>query len=443
MIIEREDVPDTLKSEALLEVSERKISEEVIIDKLPLDVTEIDSKEIAEIILEPQIKDEEELSEKKAAVVELEEIELEFVSNEVLSEVFKKEINDEVVMGKLPLLQVEEEALNLDEFEVVKPVIKTEILEPKIKDDFEIEKVLSEEQEEDLQDEVEFLEEISPNLNQLVSEFDEIIQPDELLLTEENSVDLPQENEFLEEFIQDLKGSKTIEEDLENEIPSELEETKSLDLDIQIQEFNEEITPQILQQTSDEIEIETVFQDMVLNSEDLENVMILKAPIPEKELPIFEKQDSEVGDEEGENNAALESQRILHDLEELKKKSQKQKDEFELSLPTAQVQAEEFNDNIKPPKADLLTQEKDFKLELQIDEDEIFAEKSENFKTAILEIRAILRENKVREFEEESEFFDDKKPSFDLGEFPSKSPIPVSAMKTSITAKQVGIATSA
>ena len=362
-----------------------------------------------------------------------------------MSEVFKKEINDEVVMGKLPLLQVEEEALNLDEFEIVESVIKTDILEPKIKDDFEIEKVLSEEQEEDLQDEVEFLEEISPNLNQLVSEFDAIIQPDELLLTEENSVDLPQENEFLEDFIQDLKGSKTIEEDLENEIPSELEETKSLDLDIQIQEFNEEITPQILQQTSDEIEVKTVFQDMVLNSEDLENVMILKSPMTEKELTILEKQDSEIGDEESEINAALESQRILYDVEELKKKSQKQKDEFELPLPTAQLQAEEFNDIVKPPKADLLTQEKDSESELQIDEDEIFisqfgSEKSENFKTAILEIRDILRENKVREFEEESEFSDDKKPSFDLGEFPSKSPIPVSAMKTSITAKQAGIA---
>ena len=448
VIIEREGAPDTLKSEALPEVSEIKISEEVIIDKLPLDVAEIDNKEIAEIILEPQIKDEEELSEKKAAVIELEEIELEFVSNEVLSEVFKKEINDEVVMGKLPLLQVEEEVLNLDEFEIVEPVIKTEILEPKIKDDFEIEKVLSEEQEEDLQDEVEFLEEISPDLNQLVSEFDAIIQPDELLLTEENSVDLPQENEFLEDFIQDLKGSKTIEEDLENEIPSELEETKSLDLDIQIQEFNEEITPQILQKTSDEIEIKTVFQDMVLNSEDLENVMILKSPIPEKELPILKKQDSEIGDEEGENNAALESQRILYDLEESKKKSHKQKDEFELPLPTAQVQAEEFNDIVKPPKADLLTQEKDSKSELQIDEDEIFisqfgTEKSEDFKTAILEIRDILRENEGQEFKEESEFSDDKKLSFDLGEAPSKSPIPVSAIKTSIIAKQAVIAMAA
>jgi len=419
VIIEQEDAPDILRSEALLEVSERKISDEVVIEKLPLDIAKIDSKEIAEIILEPQIKDEEEL-------------------------------NDEVVIGKLPLRQVEEEALNLDEFEVDKPVIKTEILEPKIKDEFEIEKVLLEKQEEDLQDEVEFLEEISPDLNQLVSEFDAIIQPDELLLEEVSSVevDLPQEDQFLEEFVQDLKGSEAIEEDLENEIPSELEEVTNLNLKSQIQEFNEEIAPQILQKTSDEIEIKTVFQDMVLNSEDLENVMILKAPIPEKELPILKKHDSEIGDEESEINAALELQRILYDLEESKKKFQKQKDEFELPLPTAQVQAEEFNDIVKPPKADLLTQEKDSKSELQIDGDEIFisqfdGEKSENLKTTILEIRDVLRENEGQEFEEESEIFDDKKTFFDLAEAPSKSPIPVSAIKNSITAKQVGIATSA
>ncbi len=496
--IERKILPREVVIEALPQVVEKKISDEVVIEKLPLVKAEIkeeaavilSNKEVlevvepvvkAEIILEPKLKDDfkivEELSEKESVVIKLEEIKQEILPivqaqedlpdtlrSEVLSEVSEIKIskaavieleeiefevaNNEGVIGKLPLSQVEEEVLNLDEFEIVEPVIKTEILEPKIKDDFEIEKVLSEEQEEDLQDEVEFLEQISPDLNQLVSEFDAIIQPDELLLTEENSVDLPQENEFLEDFIQDLKGSKTIEEDLENEIPSELEETKSLDLDIQIQEFNEEITPQILQKTSDEIEIKTVFQDMVLNSEDLENVMILKSPIPEKELPILKKQDSEIGDEEGENNAALESQRILYDLEESKKKSHKQKDEFELPLPTAQVQAEEFNDIVKPPKADLLTQEKDSKSELQIDEDEIFisqfgTEKSEDFKTAILEIRDILRENEGQEFKEESEFSDDKKLSFDLGEAPSKSPIPVSAIKTSIIAKQAGIAMAA
>ena len=488
--IEQKILPREVVIEALPQVVEKKISDEVVIEKLPVAKAEIkeevavilSNKEVlevvepvvkAEIILEPKLKDDfkivEELSEKESVVIKLEEIKQEILPivqaqedlpdtlrSEVLSEVSEIKIskaavieleeiefevaNNEGVIGKLPLSQVEEEVLNLDEFEIVEPVIKTEILEPKIKDDFEIEKVLSEEQEEDLQDEVEFLEEISPDLNQLVSEFDAIIQPDELLLTEENSVDLPQENEFLEDFIQDLKGSKTIEEDLENEIPSELEETKSLDLDIQIQEFNEEITPQILQKTSDEIEIKTVFQDMVLNSEDLENVMILKSPIPEKELPILKKQDSEIGDEEGENNAALESQRILYDLEESKKKSHKQKDEFELPLPTAQLQAEEFNDIVKPPKADLLTQEKDSKSELQIDEDEIFisqfgTEKSEDFKTAILEIRDILRENEGQEFKEESEFSDDKKLSFDLGEAPSKSPIPVSAIKTSINRK--------
>jgi len=442
--IEQKILPRKVVIEALPQVVEKKTSDEVVIEKLPLDMAEIDSKEIAEIILEPQIKDEEDLLEKKAVAIELK-----VEGNEVVAELFKKEINDEVVIEKLPLVQVEEEILNLDKFEIVEPLIKTKILEPKIKDDFEIEKLLSEEQQEDLQDEVEFLEQISPDLNQLVSEFDATIQPDELLLTEENPVDLPQENEFLEEFIQDLKGSKTIEEDLENEIPNELEEFVNLHLESQIQEFNEEITPQILQKTSDEIEIKTVFQDMVLNSEDLENVMIFQSQTPKKELLILEKNNSEVGDEEVENNAALESQRILYDLEESKKKSHKQKDEFELPLPTPQVQAEEFNDIVKPPKADLLTQEKDSKSELQIDEDEIFisqfgTEKSEDFKTAILEIRDILRENEGREFKKESEFSDDKKPSFDLGEAPSKSPIPVLTTKTLITKnQQAGIAMAA
>lgn len=474
---EQKILPREVAIEALPQVVEKKTSDEVVIEKLSLDKAEIkeevalilSNKEVfevvepvvkAEIILEPKPKDNvEELSEKESVVIKPEEIKPEEIKqeilpivqaqedlpdnlrSEVLFEVSEIKTSDEVVIEKLPLSQVEEEVLNLDEFEVVESAIKTEILEPKIKDDFEIEKLLSEEQQEDLQDEVEFLEQISPDLNQLVSEFDAIIQPDELLLTEENPVDLPQENEFLEEFIQDLKGSKTIEEDLENEIPNELEEFTNLHLESQIQEFNEEITPQILQKTSDEIETKTVFQDMVLNSEDLENVMIFQSQTPKKELLILEKNNSEVGDEEVENNAALESQRILYDLEESKKKSHKQKDEFELPLPTPQVQAEEFNDIVKPPKADLLTQEKDSKSELQIDEDEIFisqfgTEKSEDFKTAILEIRDILRENEGREFKEESEFSDDKKPSFDRAKAPSKSTIPVSATKTLITKNQ-------
>ena len=401
---------DTLRSEVLSEVSEIKISDEVLIKKLPLDMAEIDSKEIAEIILEPQKKDEEELLKKEAAVIELEEIEFEVANNKVLSEVFKKEINDE--------------------FEIVEPAIKTEILEPKIKDDFEIEKVLSEEQEEDLQDEVEFLEEISKDLKELVSEFDTTTQPDELLLTEENSIDLPQENEFLEGFIRDLKDpNKTIEKDLENKIPNGLEEIKILDLNIQIQEESNERNLQ----TSDEIETKTVFQDRVLNSKNLEEVIIIETPTPKKELPITEEYNSKNGDEKVENNAALlELQRILYDSEESKKKSQKRK-------------YEEFNDNDKTQKADSLNHEKNSESELKIDKDKIFIsqfdnEKSENFEKTILEIRDILRENEGQEFKEKSEFSDDKKLSFDLGEFPSKSPIPVSAIKTSIIENQTGIA---
>jgi hypothetical protein len=263
-------------------------------------------------------------------------------------------------------------------------------------------------------------------------------------LTQENPSDLAPENEFLEEFTPDLKDSKAIEEDLENEIPTELEEVINPDLDIQIQQFNEDIAPQIFHETSDEIEVKTVFQDIVLNSEDSENVMILKSSILKKELPILEKQDSEIGDEEIESNAALESQIILYDLEESKKKYQKQKEEFELPLITAQVEAEESDDIIEPLKADLLTKEKDFKSELQIDEDEIFisrfgSKKSEDFKTSILETRDILREEKDQKFEEESEFFDDKKLSLDLVEAPSKSPIPVSALKNLTSEKQAGI----
>jgi len=482
--IEQKILPRELAIEALPQVVEKKTSDEVVIEKLSLDKAEIkeevalilSNKEVfevvepvvkAEIILEPKPKDNvEELSEKESVVIKPEEIKPEEIKqeilpivqaqedlpdnlrSEVLSEVSEIKTSDEVVIEKLPLSQIEEEVLNLDEFEVVESAIKTEILEPKIKDDFEIEKLLSEEQQEDLQDEVEFLEQISPDLNQLVSEFDATIQPDELLLTEENPVDLPQENEFLEEFIHDLKGSKTIEEDLENEIPNELEEFVNLHLESQIQEFNEEITPQILQKTSDEIEIKTVFQDMVLNSEDLENVMIFQSQTPKKELLILEKNNSEVDDEEVENNAALESQRILYDLEESKKKSHKQKDEFELPLPTPQVQAEEFNDIVKPPKADLLTQEKDSKSELQIDEDENFTsqfgtEKSKDFKTEILKIRDILIKNQGQEFEEESEFSDDKKLSFNLDKSPSKSPIPVSETETLLAKKQAGIAMAA
>jgi len=438
-VIEREDVFYASRNKDLLEVSEIKISNEVIIEKLPLEMAKKYSKEIAEIILEPQIKDEEYLLEKKAVAIELK-----VEDNEVVAELFKKEINDEVVTGKLPSVQVEEEILNLDKFEIVEPLIKTKILEPKIKDDFEIEKLLSKEREEDSQDEVEFLKQISPDLNQLVSEYDATIQPDDLLLTQENPSDLAPENEFLEEFTPDLKDSKSVEEDLENEIPIELEEVINPDLDIQIQQFNEDIAPQIFHETSDEIEVKTVFQDMVLNSEDSENVMILKSSILKKELPILEKQDSEIGDEEIESNAALESQIILYDLEESKKKYQKQKEEFELPLITAQVEAEESDDIIEPLKADLLTKDKDFKSELQIDEDEIFisrfgSKKSEDFKTSILETRDILREEKDQKFEEESEFFDDKKLSLDLVEAPSKSPIPVSALKNLTSEKQAGI----
>ena len=474
----KEEVALILSNKEVFEVVEPVVKAEIILEPKPKDNVEELSEKESVVIKPEEIKPEEikpeeikpeeikpeeiKLEEIKPEEIKPEEIKQEILPivqaqedlpdnlrSEVLFEVSEIKTSDEVVIEKLPLSQVEEEVLNLDEFEVVESAIKTEILEPKIKDDFEIEKLLSEEQQEDLQDEVEFLEQISPDLNQLVSEFDATIQPDELLLTEENPVDLPQENEFLEEFIQDLKGSKTIEEDLENEIPNELEEFANLHLESQIQEFNEEITPQILQKTSDEIEIKTVFQDMVLNSEDLENVMIFQSQTPKKELLILEKNNSEVGDEEVENNVALESQRILYDLEESKKKSHKQKDEFELPLPTPQVQAEEFNDIVKPPKADLLTQEKDSKSELQIDEDEIFisqfgTEKSEDFKTAILEIRDILRENEGREFKEESEFSDDKKLSFDLGEVPSKSPIPVLTTKALITKnQQAGIAMAA
>ena len=81
-------------------------------------------------------------------------------------------------MNKINTKQIENDLLTIinlkaDESEIVIAIVKKSLkgLLKIREDDFEIEKVLSEEQEEDLQDEVEFLEEISPNLNQLVSEF--------------------------------------------------------------------------------------------------------------------------------------------------------------------------------------------------------------------------------------------------------------------------------
>ena len=126
------------------------------------------------------------------------------------------------------------------------------------------------------------------------------------------------------------------------------------------------------------------------------------------------------------------------------KKDKKQKDESELSLPTAQVQDKKFNDNIKPPKADLPTQDKDPKSKSQTDEDkfklQFGSEKSENFKTEASEIIGILGKNAGQVIEKESEFTDKKPSSINLGETPSKSPIPVSVTKTLITVKQAGIA---
>ncbi|MES2961543.1 MAG: hypothetical protein V4694_04070 [Pseudomonadota bacterium] len=431
---------EVLSNEVLQEIPEQKISDEVLIEKLPLVTVEIEE----EVILQDQEKPEQKIL--------LQEVELEVVNKEAL-----------------PQVEEQEEIVDfLDKFELVEPVKTEIILEAPIKDEeelSEIEIVVSEpeallqtdeEQEDDLQDEVEFLEEISPNLNQIVKEFDEITQPDELLLKEENSVDLPQENKFLEEFIQDLKESDVEEvelEDSENEISDDdLEDAVELDLNSQIQEFNDEIAPQILQQTSDEIAVKTVFQDMVLNAspavENEDFVMIAKTPTPEKELPIVERQDSEIGDEENKNNVALESQRILQELEELelKKKSQKQEDESDLPLSIAST-SEELDDDIEPAKASLVIPKKDSKLESQKDDDEIFiskfgVEESDNFKVAILEIREVLREHEGQEYEEESEFSDDKK-SFDLGEAPSKSPRPVLAIKTLIIEQQVGAAMAA
>ena len=353
--IEQKILPDTLRSEFLPEVSERKI-------------------ETAKIILEPQQKIADEAKSEKTE---------------------SKVVNNEGVTGKLPLPQVEEKVVNLNEFKIVGPVIKTE-------------EVLSNKPEQHLQDEVKFPKQISSELNQLESKFDATIEKDEASSRKENH----KKNE------EGQKNSEIIEKDLGKKIPT---------------------------QTFQKSEIKKASQATVLNPHS-ENAMIPKSPIPKKQLPTLEEKDSKTGDKKSEINPALESQIISYNLEELKK-DKKQKDESELPLPTTQVQDKKFNDNIKPPKADLPTQDKDPKSKSQTDEDkfklQFGSEKSENFKTEASEIIGILGKNAGQVIEKESEFTDKKPSSLNLGKTPSKSPIPVSATKTSITEKQAGIAMSA